>query len=227
MATPTAPRHTVTWPLSPLSNPYEEGANDKAIFFIDLSGRAPHRQRHQSPCEAPAHYRPPVKTGNNGVSYATAEGEVGRLDDASTERRIMLKDVAHSRLRRQPLSVERARKSGYATFEFHDKGCTIIDTYAWLHHLDEAPNGPDGRLAVIESRVAHDKALVAMTPEVWHHRYGHLPYPALERLQDNNMVTGINTTIKERYHACDPCALGKSTRPSFKESIHRDHTPAS
>jgi hypothetical protein len=58
--------------------------------------------------------------------------------------------------------------------------------------------------------------------ELWHKRFAHLSYGNLAKLQQLNMVTGLQLTAKDFQHArdevCEPCVLAKHTKSPFPTS---------
>lgn len=67
------------------------------------------------------------------------------------------------------------------------------------------------------------------TPELWHQRYGHLGYNNLARIQQDDMVTGINITAqqfkKQQNLACDACMAGGQQRLPFPTSSSSSSAP--
>jgi hypothetical protein len=190
-------------------------SNDKIIFIVDTAAER-HIVNDIGLIVNPKPSAASIKTGDDTVCYAEAEGDVVVMDGSANTRRMVLTNALYiPGFAANLFSTERARASGVANFLFHANGCTIIDRSDGST-IYEAPNGPDGRLAVIESSVALPKAYA--TPEEWHYRYGHLSYSALKTLADKEMVTGINTVITDTNKVCAPCAIGKSTRLPFGAS---------
>ena len=55
--------------------------------------------------------------------------------------------------------------------------------------------------------------------ELWHHRFGHLHYEALPKLQ--NSVTGMPNILNDHDGVCRGCVLGKNVKGSFPSSSKR------
>ena len=73
------------------------------------------------------------------------------------------------------------------------------------------------RLYILELEIEQPFNLSAKTEEVscwWHARYEHLNFPALEKLQKNEMVHGL-PAIKGVNKLCDGCLIGKQRPTPF------------
>ena len=73
------------------------------------------------------------------------------------------------------------------------------------------------RLYILELEIEQPVSLSAKTEEVswrWHARYGHLNFPALEKLQKKELVHGL-PEIKGVNKLCDGCLIGKQRRTPF------------
>ena len=55
--------------------------------------------------------------------------------------------------------------------------------------------------------------------ELWHHRFGHLHYGALPKLQNN--VTSMPDILNDHDGVCRGCVLGKNVKSSFPSSSRR------
>ena len=72
-------------------------------------------------------------------------------------------------------------------------------------------------LYILELEIEQPVSLLAKTEEVswrWHARYGHLNFPALEKLQKEEMVHGL-PAIKGVNKLCDGCLIGKQRHTPF------------
>ena len=72
-------------------------------------------------------------------------------------------------------------------------------------------------LYILELEIEQPVSLSAKTEEVswrWHARYGHLNFPALEKLQKKELVHGL-PEIKGVNKLCDGCLIGKQRRTPF------------
>jgi transposase InsO family protein len=54
--------------------------------------------------------------------------------------------------------------------------------------------------------------------DLWHQRLGHPGSKNLERLQTDDMVKGISTSLSPCHSLCDVCVRGKQTRESYQRS---------
>ena len=73
------------------------------------------------------------------------------------------------------------------------------------------------RLYVMKIKLSSPVCLLSKMDEeawLWHARYGHLNFRALQTLGAKAMVEGI-PLIRRAEQVCDGCALGKQHRASF------------
>ena len=64
--------------------------------------------------------------------------------------------------------------------------------------------------------------------KTWHSRLGHLNFNAIKKLSSKSMVDGLKISPSEKaekFEVCEPCALGKQTRKSFKTCGIRSSRP--
>ena len=69
----------------------------------------------------------------------------------------------------------------------------------------------ENRLYILELEIEQPISLSARTEEVawrWHARYGHLNFPALQKLHKEEMVHGL-PAIEGVNRLCDGCLIGK------------------
>ncbi|GFR45348.1 hypothetical protein Agub_g6717, partial [Astrephomene gubernaculifera] len=95
-----------------------------------------------------------------------------------------------------------------------------------LHYIDAEP------LSVLDDDMlaeAMDTALPILDPLcLWHRRLGHLSYGGMEKLVRENMVEGLDLSLKQFAAAdkvCEPCMLGKQPRVSFQSSSSTTSRP--
>jgi transposase InsO family protein len=166
-----------------------------------------------------------VTFGNMGKGKAAAVGDVKLCSyynpkTCSTED-VILKDVWYvPEAGVNLLSIRKALTNG-AKFDFGTDSCSIT-----VDGIRVATATVQDGLYYVNSSAQSAAALVSKateTPELWHRRLGHLGYDNLAKLQQQQMVTGINVSSKAFLEAkdssvCEPCLMGKQTRQPFPTS---------
>lgn len=169
---------------------------------------------------APVH----VTFGNGERAQAVGRGDVP-LVVGNTQ--VTLTAVLHvPEARVNLVSVRRVVGTG-ARVEFGDGTCSITKGGKLLMSAQQrgglwclsASRGPS-------ALTAGDAALIARsTPEtaqLWHQRFGHLSYPGLAALKQQDMVDGIKVPAADFVRAgetpCDTCAQAKQARQPFPDS---------
>jgi len=182
-------------------------------WVID-SGATRHLTNNYSKLREPKQLEPPVLiTFGNGASLpATATGSVIiERPPGSDVPRFTLEDVYYVEdLHTNLLSIPRAQTRG-VKFTFEDGTCTV--TKQDLVILQAESRGGLWGFTVVESALI---SKTKETPQLWHRRFGHLGYDNLAKLQEKQMIKGINIHPAEfRVSAsdvCEPCIAAKQAR---------------
>lgn len=108
--------------------------------------------------------------------------------------------------------------------KFNDKGCHIVDSSGSI----VATGGRYGGLYNL--RLA-ERSMVASTghhrddcQHQWHRRLGHRDWAAVQRINKEQLATGIRITDCGLMVVCECCLEGKSSRFPFPEVIERKST---
>ena len=165
-----------------------------------------------------------VTFGNGSQGHPNVTGDV-LLHVGSTP--LLLTDVLYvPEATDNLLSVRRATEVG-VDFTFSSSGCKVSKGGTTLltapckgdniYYLAGECQKSSTAAAALLSRASKE------TPELWHRRFGHLGYTNLAKLQQNEMVTGININAEAFKAAgenglCEPCVLGKQHRLPFTAS---------
>ena len=105
---------------------------------------------------------------------------------------------------------------------FEDDTCTIFDKSprrTLLAKLQMTKN----RLFPLENKSMNMYAHNVSTTnenELWHYRYGHLPFQSMSLLQKQCMVNKL-PHLFEQIPPCESCIIGKHQRASFPSSSYR------
>ena len=141
-----------------------------------------------------------------------------------------LTDVLHvPHLSSNLLSISKATSKGLG-FYFDDEVVEVIDrsSLSLVAHVTQ-----QGGLYYVSSfsllslskheshlhqLFASSKAfLTKESSDLWHARYGHVPYATLHQLFMKDLVAGLPQVKQPRHHVCSSCAAGK---------IHQDPFPS-
>lgn len=75
------------------------------------------------------------------------------------------------------------------------------------------------RSAILSQSFSHNVSSMDES-QLWHCRFGHLPFKSLSLLQKQSMVKGL-PVLKDLDNQCESCILGKHKRDSFPSSSNR------
>lgn len=157
--------------------------------------------------------------GNGTTAKAT------HIGDAMLDNGIMLQEVLHvPEASTNLLSVTHATKRG-ASFTFKSNSCTVeLDG-----NIIAIGNLLNDGLYHICSKPTYEsvhRATVKETAELWHRRYGHLSYPQLKTLVQDDMVDGINVRPEDfMAELCEPCIMAKHNKAPFGHSESKTTAP--
>ena len=118
------------------------------------------------------------------------------------------------------LSVGQLTACGY-TVVFKEGECSIKDVNAYC--LVARVPMTQHRLFPLEvNEMGADHVVHAQMGNLWHKRYGHLNFYALQELNQMQMVLGLPSITSKKL--CEGCLFGKHTRFSFPKGDARRST---
>jgi hypothetical protein len=162
-----------------------------------------------------------VKFGDSSVMEIEGRGTILFLRKSGEHRR--LSEVYY---------IPKLRANIISLGQMEEGGCTIVLKHRALCILDESDqlltmvHRSTNRLYVLELKVEQPVCLSAKTEEAswrWHARYGHLNFPALQKLSNGEMVRGLSAIegiSKQKRNSFPSQASYRATK--HLELVHGD-----
>lgn len=187
-----------------------------------------------------------VTFGNDTTTVANSIGTVvfNTYLSCGVKRTVRLKDVLYA-----PgascgnlLSIKQATAAGDKQAVFGNASCSIMCDNGRIVIEGSSSSSTGGlyqvRVHYVPAALTKGMAATALlttaslpeTAELWHRRLGHAGYGALAKLQQHNMVSGINVTAESFTAAqagsgCEPCIMAKQHRLPFSPSTSTSTAP--
>ena len=201
-----------------LSCQVTEQIHDKNVWLLD-SGCSNHMTGHNDLISnLDTSISSTISLGDDHSVKASGKGVVPVLTKHNDVANIY--DVYYvPSLKHNLLSVGQLIAHGYDV-TFHDSTCTILDQ---TRKLVAKVSMTKNRLFPLEMRSGKLYACNASSTnetELWHYRYGHLPFQSMSQLQKQCMVKGL-PHLFDQLSPCESCIIGKHQRASFPSSSYR------
>lgn len=179
-----------------------------------------------------------ITYGNNEKTTTDTVGDVILKKSHSAHLRLVLTDVLYSPHNAfNLLSVSAATKQG-VQFEFYEDHCyalkdnylvlSAVKTDNGLYKLSSPPIYPRISRPPSACETSFHTSTDPKDPQLWHQRLGHIGHSSMQKLIDQQMVTGLPITADDMEKAkktCDTCQRNKSTRLPFKHSETQTTAP--
>ena len=192
-----------------------ENDNNGTEWFID-SAASKHMTSDKALIQDFSKYKEPIEIflGDNSIILAEGEGTV-QLPlyecDQDVTHLTLYKVLYVPDLSKNLVSVTAMTKTGAEVY-FDDKNCTVHkDDKQFI--IGHAYHGKLYRMNT--NREYASMTAVAVNPELWHQRLGHLNKNYMDQLSKGNLATGIKYKVGDGTAECEPCILGKMHKASF------------
>ena len=189
--------------------------NQRNEWFID-SAATKHMTSNRNILIDYVTYKQPTKIylGDNTVILAHGEGNVNLPTCNPSSVTLNLHKVLYApKLTKNLLSVPAMASMG-AEVRFDKEKCVVVKNgqeFVIGTLIDEK------LYAVNTAEYAHISSTSSETsPQIWHHRFGHLNFNYIKQLSTKEMVQGMNCdTKKSAKTECDACVVGKMAKKPF------------
>ena len=156
-----------------------------------------------------------VRIGDDSSLLVVGVGDVS-IGNASLKDVLLMPNISTNHF-----SISKATSKGLGVY-FNDDVVEVIDRQSLSLVAHGYQSGGLYYVSSFSSQMSlHDSHIhqIFATPQVlltkeesdlWHSRFGHVPYATLQQLFSKSMVTGLPKLKPPCHHVCSSCALGKS-----------------
>ena len=208
--------------MIPGKNPNND--NNLISFLID-SGCTDHLVNDKNCFSQLIKLESPIPTAvakSQNYIYADAFGTIDCIAYVhGQEIKLSINEVFYvPNLNRNLLSVKQLRKNGLGV-AFEGDHVYCYNSNGKLYFIGYLNN-----LYQMDFKLPEHECLLIekQNPELllWHQRFAHLHFSGLQKLIQNNLVTGINQNLKfNKIQFCEPCVQGKFSKLPFKNNRYR------